>query len=46
MRHMISRAEGLYIYDNDGRKILDGVSGFWCVNIGYGNQSAHKAVRE
>ena len=46
MTQMISRAEGVYIYDNDGRKILDAMSGLWCVNMGYGNQSVHKAVRE
>ena len=43
---MISRAEGVYIYDNDGKKILDGMSGLWCVNMGYGNQSVHQAVNE
>jgi len=31
MTHVISRAEGVYIYDNDGRKILDGISDLWCV---------------
>ena len=33
---IISRAEGVYIYDADGNKVLDGMSGLWCVNIGYG----------
>ena len=33
---IISRADGVYIYDADGNKILDGMSGLWCVNIGYG----------
>jgi len=31
MTHMISRAEGVYIYGNDGRKILDDMSGLWCI---------------
>ena len=26
--HIISRADGVYIYDNDGKKILDSMSGF------------------
>jgi len=33
---IITRGEGVYIYDADGNKILDGMSGLWCVNIGYG----------
>jgi len=33
---IITRAEGVYIYDEDGNKILDGMAGLWCVNSGYG----------
>lgn len=35
---IISRAEGAYIWDIDGNKILDGMAGLWCVNIGYGRK--------
>jgi len=35
---IITRAEGVYIYDADGNRILDGMSGLWCVNAGYGQQ--------
>ncbi len=35
---IITRAEGVYIYEADGRRILDGMSGLWCVNAGYGRQ--------
>ena len=35
---IISKADGAYIYDADGKKILDGMSGLWCVNVGYGRQ--------
>ena len=35
---IITRAEGVYIYDADDNKILDGMSGLWCVNAGYGQQ--------
>jgi len=31
-----TRAEGVYIYDSEGNKILDGMAGLWCVNLGYG----------
>ncbi len=36
---IITRAEGVYIFDSDGNKILDGMSGLWCVNAGYGRDS-------
>jgi len=42
--HIITRADGVYIYDSDGHKILDSMSGLWCVNMGYGQQSIIKAV--
>ena len=32
---VISRAEGVYIFDHDGKQILDGMSGLWCTNLGY-----------
>jgi putrescine aminotransferase len=35
---IITRAEGVYIYDSEGNKILDGMAGLWCVNLGYGRK--------
>mgnify|MGYP002725553699 CR=1 FL=1 len=35
---IITKAEGIYLWDSDGNKILDGMAGLWCVNIGYGRQ--------
>lgn len=43
---IISRAEGVYIYDADDKKILDGMSGLWCVNAGYGRQELVDAATE
>lgn len=47
---IISRAEGVYLYDNDGFQILDGMAGLWCVNIGYGRSEladiANRQMRE
>jgi putrescine aminotransferase len=36
---IITRAEGIYLWDSDGHKILDAMSGLWCVNVGYGQQA-------
>jgi len=33
---IITRAEGIYLWDSEGHKILDAMSGLWCVNVGYG----------
>jgi putrescine aminotransferase len=33
---IITRADGVYIEDADGNRILDAMSGLWCVNVGYG----------
>ncbi|MEZ5480459.1 MAG: aspartate aminotransferase family protein, partial [Thiolinea sp.] len=43
---IIERADGVYIYDSDGNKILDGMSGLWCVGVGYGRQSIVDAVAQ
>ena len=41
---IITRADGVYIYDADGNRILDGMSGLWCVNAGYGRESLVQAA--
>jgi putrescine aminotransferase len=38
------RGEGIYLWDSEGNKILDGMSGLWCVNVGYGRTSISEAV--
>jgi len=43
---IITRADGVYIYDADDKKILDGMSGLWCVNAGYGRQEIIAAAAE
>jgi putrescine aminotransferase len=35
---IITRAEGVYLYDGEGRRLLDGMSGLWCVAVGYGRK--------
>ena len=42
---VVSRAEGVHIYEADGRKLLDGMAGLWCVNVGYGRERINDAVR-
>ena len=40
----IDRAQDIYIWDSEGQKILDGMSGLWCVNAGYGRQELADAA--
>jgi putrescine aminotransferase len=35
---VIVRADNIYLWDSDGHKILDAMSGLWCVNVGYGRR--------
>jgi beta-alanine--pyruvate transaminase len=32
---LVSRAEGIHYYTPEGREIIDGTSGLWCVNAGH-----------
>jgi putrescine---pyruvate transaminase len=41
---IMARAEHIYIYDSDGNKMLDGMSGLWCCNLGYSQQGITDAV--
>ena len=41
---IITRAEHVYIYDTDGHKMLDGMSGLWCCNLGYSQTSIKEAI--
>ncbi|AJO81287.1 MULTISPECIES: aspartate aminotransferase family protein [Pseudomonas] len=47
---IITNAEGVYLWDSEGNKILDGMAGLWCVAIGYGRaelaEAASKQMRE
>ncbi|MDD2136155.1 aspartate aminotransferase family protein [Pseudomonas kurunegalensis] len=33
---IITSAKGVYLWDSEGNKILDGMAGLWCVAVGYG----------
>ncbi|HBS98333.1 aspartate aminotransferase family protein [Salipiger marinus] len=35
---VITRAEGCWLTDSEGERILDGMAGLWCVNVGYGRR--------
>ena len=43
---VITEAQGVFLYDSDGNKILDGMAGLWCVNVGYGRTELADAARD
>lgn len=43
---VIDRGEGVYVWDNMGRKYLEGLAGLWCTALGYGNRELVDAVSE
>jgi beta-alanine--pyruvate transaminase len=41
---MLARAKGMHYWTPDGREILDGAAGLWCVNAGHGREEISHAV--
>ncbi len=41
---VMTHAEGIYVWDSEGKKVLDGMSGLWCVNVGYGRKELADAA--
>ncbi len=44
-RRVITRADGVWLWDSEGNRILDGMAGLWCVNVGHGRREIVEAVR-
>jgi len=45
-RTFAENAEGIYLYDENGQKLIDGPGGMWCVQIGYGRKEMAEAIAE
>ncbi len=43
---VITKAEGIYIWDSEGHRLLDAMSGLWCVNVGYGRKELADAAHQ
>lgn len=44
--HIIQAGEGCYLIDQNDRRLLDGLAGLWCVNVGYNCAAIVEAVHE
>ena len=40
---VITRAKGIHLWDSEGNKLIDAMSGLWCVQVGYGNSELASA---
>jgi len=41
---VMTRAQDIYVWDSEGKKVLDAMSGLWCVNVGYGRKELAQAA--
>jgi len=41
---IIVKAEGVYLWDSEGERLIDGMAGLWCVNLGYGRKELAEAA--
>lgn len=42
--HIITRGEGVHVFDDDGRRVIDMCAGLWNVNLGYSSQPIKDAI--
>jgi len=45
-RTLIARAEGIYVFDTEGNRLIDGPAGMWCVNVGHGSEEIAEAMAD
>lgn len=45
-RTISARAEGIYVFDPEGRRLIDGPGGMWCTQIGYARQEMADAIAD
>jgi beta-alanine--pyruvate transaminase len=43
---LLARAEGMFYWTPEGREVLDGTAGLWCVNAGHGRKPIVEAVQK
>ena len=43
-RTVVEKGDGVYVYDSNGKRLLDGPGGMWCVNIGHGREEMARAI--
>lgn len=44
--NVTARAQGVYIYDDNGKQYLEGMAGLWCTALGYGEEELVRVAAE
>ena len=44
-RKLIVKSDNIYLYDEDGKRYIDGPGGMWCNNIGHGNKEIAEVIK-
>lgn len=44
--HVIETGEGVYVYDEDGKRYIEGMAGLWCAGLGFGDAELIDAAKE
>ena len=44
-RKLIVKSDNIYLYDEEGKRYIDGPGGMWCNNIGHGNKEMAEAIK-
>ncbi len=43
---VIERGKGIYVWDSEGNRYIEGLAGLWCTALGYANEEMIEAARE
>jgi 4-aminobutyrate--pyruvate transaminase len=43
---IISRGEGIYVYDDSGRAFMEGAAGLWCASLGFSNERLAEVAKQ
>ena len=43
---VLSRGEGIFVWDTHGKRYIDGIAGLWCATLGYGDEELARTAYE
>ena len=44
--HIINQGDGIYVYDETGKKFIEGMSGLWCTSLGFSEKEIVDAITQ
>jgi 4-aminobutyrate--pyruvate transaminase len=43
--HIMTRGEGIYVWDDDGKQYIEGLAGLWCASLGFSEPRLAEAAK-